>query len=142
MSPQLPLSLDSSIVSCLLRPGRNPQVVRRYESSVEEGTRFILCPLVYYEVRRGLLKLAAERQLGRFDGLCRRWQWSDFVPADWETAAQLWVGLERRGRQIGDADLLIAVHALRRQATLVTDNEAHFAGLGVSILNWRTQPAE
>jgi hypothetical protein len=64
MSPQLPLSLDSSIVSCLLRPGRNPQVVRRYESSVEEGTRFILCPLVYYEVRRGLLKLAADGRLG------------------------------------------------------------------------------
>lgn len=45
--------------------------------------------------------------------------------------------LEAAGQPIGAMDLLIAAHALSIQATLVTNNTAHFARVrGLSVENW------
>ena len=45
--------------------------------------------------------------------------------------------LEAAGQSIGAMDLLIAAHALSLQATLVTNNTAHFARVcGLSVENW------
>ena len=45
--------------------------------------------------------------------------------------------LEVKGRTIGSMDLLIAAHALGLDATLVTNDEAHFARVnGLRIANW------
>ncbi len=46
-------------------------------------------------------------------------------------------GLERKGRQIGAMDLLIASHALDVSATLVTNNGKEFSRVqGLKIENW------
>ena len=45
--------------------------------------------------------------------------------------------LEAAGQPIGAMDLLIAAHALSIQATLVTNNVAHFARVdGLVVENW------
>jgi tRNA(fMet)-specific endonuclease VapC len=45
--------------------------------------------------------------------------------------------LEAAGQPIGAMDLLIAAHALSIQATLVTNNTAHFARVGgLPVENW------
>lgn len=45
--------------------------------------------------------------------------------------------LEAAGQPIGAMDLLIAAHALSIQATLVTNNTAHFRRIGgLSVENW------
>jgi predicted nucleic acid-binding protein len=53
--------LDSSTVSLLLRAERNPEVVARYETETEAGSEFVLCPVVAYEVRRGLERRDSQR---------------------------------------------------------------------------------
>jgi tRNA(fMet)-specific endonuclease VapC len=45
--------------------------------------------------------------------------------------------LEARGATIGSMDLLIAAHALALDATLVTNNDAHFSRVaGLRVVNW------
>ncbi len=47
--------------------------------------------------------------------------------------------LEARGTTIGALDLLIAAHALAIAATLITNNERHFARVtGLKAENWST----
>jgi tRNA(fMet)-specific endonuclease VapC len=50
--------------------------------------------------------------------------------------------LESKGQTIGSMDLLIAAHALALDATLVTNNDAHFRRVvGLRVLNWLTAPS-
>jgi tRNA(fMet)-specific endonuclease VapC len=50
---------------------------------------------------------------------------------------QVRLDLERRGTTIGALDMLIAAHALALDATLVTNNQAHFSRVsGLSTVNW------
>jgi len=45
--------------------------------------------------------------------------------------------LETRGQTIGSMDLLIAAHALALDATVVTNNDAHFSRVkGLKVVNW------
>jgi tRNA(fMet)-specific endonuclease VapC len=129
--------LDSNVIRDLLRPEKNPQILERYAQAKQAGSEFTLCPVVYYEVRRGLEKTQATVQLGVFEQLISSWQWRDFERACWGLAALAWSERERAGRPIGDADLLIGIHAKANGATLVTENVGHFDSLGVAVENWR-----
>lgn len=54
-----------------------------------------------------------------------------------EHYAELRHRLETAGRSIGQFDLLIAAHALDLDATLVTNNQAHFRRIpGLRVENW------
>jgi tRNA(fMet)-specific endonuclease VapC len=45
--------------------------------------------------------------------------------------------LERKGLPIGNMDMLIAAHALRLYAILVTNNQRHFSRIvGLKLENW------
>jgi tRNA(fMet)-specific endonuclease VapC len=61
---------------------------------------------------------------------------------DWPAMAarvygKLRARLEAQGRLIGNMDMLIAAHALYRQATLVTRNRSEFARVeGLKIETW------
>lgn len=96
----------------------------------------MMCPVVYFEIKRGLLKKNAAKQLQFFDNLISWCQWDDFTLEDWNVAAELWAQREVMGNPIEDADLLIAVYARQRDATLVTNNERHFAHLDLMLENW------
>jgi tRNA(fMet)-specific endonuclease VapC len=50
--------------------------------------------------------------------------------------------LDSKGQTIGSMDLLIAAHALALDATLVTNNLAHFSRVpGLKTVNWNLPPA-
>ena len=98
--------------------------------------RVLGCPIVWYEIRRGLLARDAHRQMEQFEKMFVTFEWQDFTPADWSLASDLWAQRRTQGRPISDADLLIAVFARSRNAVLATDNEKDFEGLGVTIENW------
>ncbi len=124
---------DSSTVSLILR--RDPRV-RIKVDQIAYPDIILGCPVVYYEVRRGLLAKDAEKQLDRFDSLFRTFIWQDYGPDDWALASRLWAERRSRGRPVADADLLIGVYARLRNAILVTDNEKDFADLDIRIENW------
>lgn len=127
--------LDTNILAAYLKQealvGQRMVTARRYNA------QFLLCPLVYYEIYRGLLKRESQRQLAFFLKLVDTFIWDEFNRQDWGQAAQLWATLQRQGTPLPDNDLLIGTFALRRNATVVTDNTRHFERLGVTLENWR-----
>ena len=131
--------LDTNIISLLLRG--DPVVTARFRSSLIPENLVIACPLVWYEIRRGLLKRDARRQTSHFEELFQTFIWQDYTIADWTLATELWAIRQTQGLPIADADLLIAVFARKRSAILATNNESDFQALGVRIENW-TKPVE
>ncbi len=127
--------LDTNILSAIIR--REAHTEQRFRQAVADDEMLLLSIVVFYEVKRGLLKRDAKKQMVTFEHLANQFAWCDTVQADWEQAAQLWAEREKAGRPIEDADLLIAAQAKRLGAILVTDNEKDFDGLGVVIENWR-----
>ncbi len=132
--PNLRYVLDTNIISYILQ--KDPQVLRHVANALTSNAEFLLCPIVFYEVRRGFLWRDARQQLDKFLTYIASFTWEDFTREDWETAAQLWANLRQQGTPVGEADVLIAAYVIQHQATLVTNNEKHFQPLGVSIENW------
>ncbi|MFN8421466.1 MAG: PIN domain-containing protein [Anaerolineae bacterium] len=127
--------MDTNIISLLLR--ENANVVARMDVVTNEQNRFIGCPTVWYEVRRGLLTRDAKKQAAKFEALFNIFEWQDYATDDWKLASELWARRVLMGRPVSDADLLIAVFAINRDAVLVTDNEKDFAELGAKVENWK-----
>jgi predicted nucleic acid-binding protein len=130
--------LDTDTVNYLLRTF--PQVSSHYEEALRNGAQFILCPVVDYEVNRYLLLKGAVTRKAFYDDLILRWERTDINQNDWDTAIELWAKRHAMGRPIADADLLIAVCALKSGAVLITNNTGHFNDLGLTVENW-TQAA-
>lgn len=130
--------LDSNMVSFLARHDAN--VKAQFDLNNTPTNEFLVCPIVWFEVRRGLLYRDAKSQLAFVTNLLAGFRWQDYTVEDWRLAAEIWANLRANGRQIADADLLIAVFALNRNAILVTDNETDFAGISVTIENWKKSP--
>ncbi len=126
--------LDTNIVSQILR--QNSDVVQRFNNAATSANQFLGCPMVWFESRRGLLAKDAKLQNRHLDQMFSRFQWQDYDRDDWVLAATLWAKRRASGIPIGDADLLIAVFTINRNAMLVTDNEKDFVDLGVSVENW------
>jgi predicted nucleic acid-binding protein len=127
--------LDTNTLSYLLR---SDSAVRSafIAARDKEQCTFLLSPVVDYEIRRYLLLKGATRNLAQYEALTVNWQDTGFDREDWLQAALLWAGRHRIGMSIADADLLIAVNALRHDAVLVTNNARHFKDLGLRLENW------
>ena len=126
--------LDTNTVSQILR--RNAAVLARLGEAADDGDDLYMCPVVFYELWRGLAYRDARRQLEDLDAFTRTLHWVDYERAMWADAARLWADRRRQGRTHDDADLLIATFAGRLRATLVTNNTADFADLGVPLVDW------
>ncbi|SEH07312.1 PIN domain-containing protein [Candidatus Venteria ishoeyi] len=127
--------LDTNTLSYLLR---GDSAVRSAFITVRDNEQsiFLYSPVVDYEIRRYLLLKGATRNLAQYETLIANWEDTGFDREDWFQAASLWAKRHRIGMSIADADLLIAVNALRHDAILVTNNQRHFTGLDLHLENW------
>lgn len=125
---------DTNIISVILRGAIHVQA--RVLETLRQGDVIIGCPVVWYELKRGLNARDARAQMAALEVLFARFKWQDYTRADWTRAADLWALRRTYGRPISDNDLMIAVFALNRNATLVTNNPKDFTHLGVTTENW------
>jgi len=130
-------SLDTHIVTKLLKkhPG-NRQIVDRFRKEISRNSLLLICPVVFYEIRRELVFKGATAQLAAFEKLVQSMTWKEFNASIWERACNLWSDLRMRGRAHNDADVLIAAHALQYDAVIVTGNVDHFRETGLRVENW------
>lgn len=128
------LLLDTTVFSAVLR--KSPEVQSKLIEELGAGAVVLVSPVVYYELRRGLLKRDARRLLEYLDRLIATLVWTELTRGDWEEAAQLWVRVHRAGQPRADADLLISAQANRRDAVVVTDNLKHFRGVAEAVESW------
>ena len=126
---------DTNIVSFLVE--HDSTVQSKMNERLQPEDIVFGCPMVWYEILRGLRAKDARRKTGCFRSLFASFEWREFERADWSLAADLWSKRRALGRPISDADLLIAVFAINRNAILVTDNTKDFSGLDVHLENWR-----
>lgn len=126
--------LDSNIVTGLIKSNR--KLTKKFNSMLSHKNLFIGCPLVYYEVKRGLIEKNATGQLRDLEDLFDDFVWIEYTKNDWLLATMLWVKRRKLGRPIEDADLFIAVFALNNHATLITNNTKDFAELSVTLEDW------
>jgi len=130
-------SLDTDAITKLLKkhPGNQP-IVDRFRDEVRRNSLFIICPVVFYEIRRELVFKGARVQLSAFDSLVEAMTWREFGMAVWRRASSLWSALRAGGHSHHDADVLIAAHAIEHEATIVTSNVGHFLHTGASVEDW------
>jgi tRNA(fMet)-specific endonuclease VapC len=125
--------LDTNTIVRIVREDGN--TLQHFGRVFIPDNRIYGCPMVWYEARRGLLFKDAHARMSRFSSLFELFYWDEFGFPDWKLAADLWSHRHKLGKPVGDADLMIAVYAINRNATLVTDNEKDFVDLGVTIEN-------
>jgi len=113
----------------------------RFRACLSEGDRFLLRPVVLYEVERGLrAQPEATTKRRSFDFLRGEVEYLEFHQAVWLEAASLWASARREGRPRADDDLLSAAFARIHGAAVVTRNTQDFEGLGVPLENWSQPP--
>ena len=115
---------------------KNSIVIENFAQAFARGHEVQLCPMVYYEVYRGLLHKDRKNLLPYFLKLMDSMAISSLAQEDWTYAAVLWAETRGAGKTVDEMDLLIAAYAKRRHATVVTNNEKHFTPLGVPVENW------
>ena len=116
---------------------KSDAIVQSYFArALASGATFALSSFVHYEVTRYLKLKGASRLARNYANLTAHWPRIEIMTTDWDDAADLWAAQHRVGQPIDDADLLIAISALKVGATVVTNNTRHFAMLGVPLENW------
>ena len=125
--------LDTDVSSYLIR-GDHPEVLEQLRKHLDEVC--ISCVteagLLYGAMKRNSRRLTQKANL-----------FCDLIPSiDWtQSTAKIYAGLrtelEAQGKPIGSMDMMIAASALAEDATLVTNNVAHFSRVrGLKIENW------
>ena len=127
--------LDSSAVIDILRG--NEKVLEKYHSELANGSKFFICPIVYYEVVRGFKVLNGGNRIKTFMEFYQMWDNLSMSDKAMMKAAEIYVDL-RRKQLIEDNDIFIAAVAIVNDCTLITANEKHFARIDeLNFENWR-----
>jgi predicted nucleic acid-binding protein len=128
-------ALDTNIVSFLLRG--DERVLAKLQEADKGGNAITIPPLVYYEVKRGLLADNSSKRLQSFEYFYEDTGIGEMTLAAYDEAARQYARLRRIGTPVEDADLLIAACCIENGYTLVTHNTKHFERVdGLTIADW------
>ncbi|HVT18078.1 MAG TPA: PIN domain-containing protein [Thermoanaerobaculia bacterium] len=127
-------SLDSDVLTAILK--REQAIVAKLLAKLEAKDEIIICPFVYYEVKRGLLDMGAINRMQDLESFVASRPWREFDRNIWITAAEGWAKNKGIGAHHEDPDLLIAYHAIRCDAVVVTFNTKHFSQFPAMLEDW------
>ena len=127
--------LDTNIISYIVAEN---QTVLEKLSAIIENYDIVKIPVVaYYEIRRGLYKVASESKRIRFQNLLEKLGIEEMTTETFTIAAQIYEDLAKEGKVIEDDDIFIGATALESNAILVTNNEKHLGHInGLKIEMW------
>jgi len=134
-------ALDTNIISFLLRPNKNPDVVETFEHVVSHH-EYVIPPMCYYEISWHLKWKKAHAQERVFATIAENSVSTyQMTEADFAVAADIKALLMEQGTPIGkqDGDIFIAAHCIVNDYVLVTDNTNDFKRIdGLKFVNWKT----
>jgi predicted nucleic acid-binding protein len=129
-------ALDSNIISYILK--NDKQVTEQYLKTSVSGNKFVMPPLVYFEVKRWLLEINSKNKQNQFKKMCADIPHGKLDKNIWDKAAELYVKSRKSGKSANDADLIIAAFCIVNNYTLITNNMRHFENIGeVRLINWK-----
>jgi tRNA(fMet)-specific endonuclease VapC len=127
--------LDSNIVSFYIR--KNEQVLQKTRETLLDGHEVLIGPIAYYEVKRGLLAVKAEKRLREFAALCKTLGIGQLDNSILDCAADIYRELRDKKQNLEDADILTAAFCKSHNFILVTHNVKHFEIIsGLRYCNW------
>jgi predicted nucleic acid-binding protein len=127
---------DANAVSDLM--AQRPQLARHSASRLAQGDTLAICTPVYYELLRGLFWRGATGKLTALNNrVLPLFAWLGISDDDWSQAARFWADARRRGRQLGDPNLLLAALTHRLGAILVSA-DSDFDALPITREDWRS----
>lgn len=118
-------TFDTNILSYYLKG--DDEIGDRLKKEFSSGNEFIINPITYYEINRGLLAINSQKKLKKFKVLCEVFGIIELSNKVFEKAAQIYANLRRKGELIEDADILIAATCIINDLILVTNNKKHFS---------------
>lgn len=133
--------LDTNVLSELMRPAPDPQVVRWLDA--RPAGEVWICAVTMAEIRLGILRLSDGKRKARLLDLAEQMFAEDFhdrcLPFDCEAALEYAGIIDRRNRQgrpISVEDAQIAAIAKTAELPLTTRNSKDFADIaGLKLLN-------
>ena len=132
--------LDTNVISDILKKHDCPSnIASKLQSVLKENAKILICPIVFYEVRRGLYHQNQIDKINEFESLISNFNWCEFNRNTWDTGAKIWAKCRLKGKPTGggiEHDVLIAAQAQEHEAIVVTNNIEHFQNLGVRYESW------
>lgn len=131
--------IDADTFSYIL--GKDRSVTRKLKDALKKNAEILICPVVFYEVVRGLYRKKMTKHLCLFNKLISFHTWREFSINTWNKGAVLWAECRKEGKPTGeglDSDALIAAQASEYDAIVVTHNHKHFDFLNVPYEDWQT----
>jgi len=127
--------LDTDTLSAIMRRDAAAISVARQYLAVHGSLTISI--ITRFEILRGLMAKNATSQISAFNAACAVMEVLPVNDVIIVRAAEIYGQLHRTGNLIGDADILIAATCLEGGHALVTNNTAHFARIGGSVVeNW------
>ena len=125
--------LDTDISSYIIR--RRPEsLAQHFERHAEE---ICVSVITAAELRFGVERSKSTKLAAMVESYLDRLSILDWTNAVTPHYARIRAALERVGKPMGNADLMIAAHAVSEGATVVTNNVRHFANVpGLKVQEW------
>jgi tRNA(fMet)-specific endonuclease VapC len=133
--------LDTDMLSEVLK-SKDPHVVARARAYHAQHGRYTISTITIMEIVKGLCRKQREEAVQRFLAVVKASEVVTLDPVSAELAGRIYADLERGGRPIGVADVLIGAMAMHLGLTLVTGNASDYehivsAGYPLRIESWR-----
>ena len=116
--------LDTDILSYHFKSNEN--VTNRMLESVEQGNQLCITVINAYEVLKGLRSRNNQRIEKGFNFLINRLKMYSLDENVINLAADIYAELQKKGKKIGDSDILIAAIVIANNGILITNNLKHF----------------
>src|SRR3990172_8677274 len=117
--------LDTNIITAIMK--KNEKVKTKGQQAILKGDDIFINAISYYEIKRGLLYKDANNQLEFFDKICEKYGLVLLNNRSiFDRAAEIYAEIRNKGKEIDDADILIASITDTGNFTLVSNNITHF----------------
>ncbi len=128
-------TFDTNIFSYYIKG--NDKIKNLLEAEILSKNEFIINPITYYEIKRGLIVNDSMKKLVKFNELCNIFGILELSNNVLDDAAYIYADLRKKGKIIEDADILIAATCRVNNLVLITNNTKHFANIkNLEIKNW------
>jgi predicted nucleic acid-binding protein len=116
---------------------KEQSIIQKVNDAILSGYQVVISPIAYYEVKRGLKAIKADRRLREFISLCKVLGIGQLDNSLLDFASDIYCELRNKKQTVEDADILTAAFCIRHGFTLVTQNTKHFVNIsGLNYCNW------
>ena len=128
-------ALDTNIIIHLLN--RDKPVTAKKDEAISVGARFIIPPVVDYEIQRGLLYKPSPKKERIYLAFRNYYGVGEMTAEMWVHSAHIYAKLRRNSFTVADGDIFIAAFCLANGYILVTRNTRDFENIeGLQFVNW------